>query len=71
MTRIAEVRTDLGRAIKKQRQRQGITQEQLAELADVSPRSLQRLEVGKLARLTVVVKVADALKVPVWRLFKP
>lgn len=71
MARIDEVRRELGRTVKALRSERGVTQEELAEESELSPRALQRLEAGRMARLSVVVAVADALGEPVWRLFQP
>jgi len=56
---------ELGRRIKALRRKQGITQEQLAELIGTSYKYLQRIE-GKNppdVRLTTITKLAKALKV--------
>lgn len=66
-----DLRLTLGRNLKKQRKRKGFTKERLAEAANISVAALGRLEGGTMARLSVVVAVANALDVPVWRLFKP
>lgn len=49
--------------IKEYRKKLGLTQEQLAELLDISPRQLQRIETGKndtsLKTLKKLIKILD------------
>lgn len=71
MQSVKDLRLTLGRNLKKQRKRKGFTKERLAEAANISVAALGRLEGGTMARLSVVVAVANALDVPVWKLFKP
>ena len=52
------------------RVRRGLTQEGLAELADIPPLRVQRVERGEAdVRVTVLVALARALNVPLARLF--
>jgi transcriptional regulator with XRE-family HTH domain len=54
------------------RMRRGLTQEQLAELADVEPRTIQHLETGNAnPTLGLVVTVATALGVSAATLLRP
>ena len=69
--RTHEVRRHVGTNVNRERLRQHFTQAELAQAAGVEHRTLQRLEAGATARLSTVVAVADALGVPVWRLFRP
>jgi XRE family transcriptional regulator, regulator of sulfur utilization len=49
----------------------GMTQERLAELANISTRSLQRIERGRVTlRASVLVAIADALEVSVEELVR-
>jgi transcriptional regulator with XRE-family HTH domain len=62
----------LGRKIKEFRKKQGITQEQLAELAETSYKYIQRIE-GKTppdVRLTTIVRLAKVLKIKPDKLLK-
>ena len=62
----------LGTKIKEFRKKRGITQEQLAELAETSYKYIQRIE-GKNppdVRLTTIIKLAKALKVKSAELLK-
>ena len=53
---------DLGRSAARRRHQLGITQHQLALLADVGERSVQSLEAGKLSlRIDVLLKILDAI----------
>lgn len=58
------VLTSIAANIRRIRLRQDLTQERLAELADVEPRTIQHLETGDAnPTITVVVAVAGALGV--------
>lgn len=53
---------ELGQTIRYERKRQGLTQEELALLAGVTPRTLGKLEAGKeTLRLDTVIPVIRAL----------
>jgi len=53
---------ELGRTIRYERKRQGLTQEELALLAGVTPRTLGKLEAGKeTLRLDTVIPIIRAL----------
>ena len=59
----------LGQRIRDLRQKRGLTQEQLAELADLSTPYVSHLERGtKKASLAVLVRLAECLSVTVDRL---
>ena len=52
----------LGTNIRAVRERVGVTQERLAEKADVAPRTIQRIEAGQLNILvTTLMRLAKAL----------
>lgn len=58
--------------IRKLRARKGLTQEQLAEHADLHLTYIQGIERGtRNISVGVLLTVADALKVPPYRLLKP
>ncbi len=65
-----DVRRRLGQSVKRLRLARKLTQAGLAELADVEPRTIQRLEAGVSARLSTLVVVARALEVSVGALFE-
>lgn len=53
---------ELGRTIRSERKRQGLTQQELALLAGVTPRTLGKLEAGKeTLRLDTVIPIIRAL----------
>lgn len=61
----------VGECIRQERQRAGLTLEQLAERADISSSFLAYIETrGRKASLETIQKLADALKIPVADLFK-
>jgi transcriptional regulator with XRE-family HTH domain len=54
-----------GRRAQEWRRFRGLTQEQLAERAEVSLSSVQRIESGAEIRFSALLMVADALGVPI------
>jgi transcriptional regulator with XRE-family HTH domain len=55
----------LGDNIRRERATKGITQQQLAELADLNIRNVQRIEAGQIdVLLTTVVRIRKALRCP-------
>jgi transcriptional regulator with XRE-family HTH domain len=53
----------LGANVRRERNARGLTQEKLAELADLHLRSLQKIEAGEINLLvTTVLKIKRALK---------
>jgi transcriptional regulator with XRE-family HTH domain len=69
--RAQEVFDYIAANVLRARTQAGITQEKLAELADLDLRYLQRVERGRTNRsVAVVVALADALGVPPGSLFK-
>lgn len=55
----------LGEKIKRLRKERGLTQEKLAELANVDPKSIIAIETGKRnPTLKTLNKIAIALKIP-------
>lgn len=60
-----------GKRVAEIRRKRGLTQEQLAELADMTTLSLSYIEQGRRwPRLVTLHKLADHLKVPISELFK-
>jgi transcriptional regulator with XRE-family HTH domain len=52
----------IGAHLKRERERAGLTQEKLAEMTDLNPRTIQKIEAGKLNLLiTTVSRLRDAL----------
>ncbi len=65
-------KTDIGKTVKKLREKLGISQEKLARLADVSNNTVVNIEAGKQDNPTIetLKKVANALQVGVDDLLK-
>lgn len=65
------VKTRVARQVRKLRVESGLTQEQLAQLSDIAPRHLQRIEAAE-ANVTVtsLAKLANALAVDVSELLR-
>ena len=60
-----------GKRVADIRRKRGLTQEQLAELADMTTLSLSYIEQGRRwPRLATIHRLADCLKVPISELFK-
>jgi transcriptional regulator with XRE-family HTH domain len=68
--RVRVVKATVGANVRRARIRRGLTQAELAELAELDPRTVQRLEAGDVAGLPSIVVVADALGVSVASLFR-
>jgi transcriptional regulator with XRE-family HTH domain len=61
---------DFGHRIRSLRRAQGLTQEQLAEAADLNPRTVQKIEAGKInIVLTTLLRLQAALRCSVGELF--
>ena len=66
-----DIYTILGRNIKHERLKSGFTQEELGELADIHYSFLGYIERGnKKASLKTIQKIANALNLPINKLFK-
>lgn len=64
MQKKASVKGIFGKVIRQVREEKGITQEKLAELAEVDRTYIYRIETGKRSpSLDIVFRIADALKV--------
>jgi transcriptional regulator with XRE-family HTH domain len=60
----------IGEAVFKYRQKAKISQEFLAEKADVHPNYIGRIERGECsATIEILLKIAEALRVPLYKLF--
>ena len=61
---------EFGRRIRSLRSAQGLTQEQLAEAADLNPRTVQKIEAGQInILLTTLVRIQSALNCTAGELF--
>ena len=64
------IKKELGEKIKRVRKNRGITQEQLAEMIDISPRSLSNIEVGGcFVKSETLEKIIEALNITTEELF--
>lgn len=60
----------IGKRIQELRKAHRLSQEKVAEKADISPNYLSRIECGKEnPTLDMLIKLADALKVEMWEVF--
>jgi len=67
-----ELKDTLGQNIKTRRGRNGWSQEELSDRADVSKNTISDIENGqKFARANTLVKLANALETDVYELVKP
>jgi transcriptional regulator with XRE-family HTH domain len=62
----AERARDIGVALRRRRVRSGLTQEELARMADVSVGTVKSLESGRGSSLRSVIRVSRALGVDGW-----
>jgi len=67
---VQQALTSIAANIRRIRTRQELTQEQLAELAELEPRTIQHLETGT-ANPTIAVTVAEVLGVRASTLLRP
>ena len=64
------IKKTLGEKIKRVRKRRGLTQEQLAEMIDIAPRNLSKIEVGScFVTAETLEKLLVALNVTTEELF--
>lgn len=69
---MVNLRTRFGRLVKAHRTRMGLTQEALAERANISTDMISKIEGGNSgARFAVIGQIADALEVDPAELFTP
>jgi transcriptional regulator with XRE-family HTH domain len=65
-----DIKKELGEKIKRVRKSKGITQEQLAEMIDISPRNLSNIEVGGcFVKSETLEKIIEALNITTEELF--
>lgn len=68
---MSEIFSLLGRRIKQERHARHLTQQELAEIVGIDTGHLSRIESGKTPpSLNVVKNIADALRLPMARLFE-
>jgi len=62
---------EFGHRLRRLRRAQGLTQEQLAEAADLNPRTVQKIEAGQIdILLTTLLRLQAALGCPPGELFE-
>lgn len=65
-----DIKKELGEKVKRLRKRRGLTQEQLAELIEISPRNLSNIEQGiTFAKAETLEKIIKALNISTQELF--
>ena len=68
---MATISKAFGKTMRHRRQKLGLSQEALAELADIHRTYVSSLELGKVgAGIDVLYKIARALKIPLSRLIR-
>ena len=61
----------IGEAIRLHRNEEGLTQEKLAELAQLNPKYLGEIERGeKIISIEALLRIADVVKVPIRSFFR-
>lgn len=69
--KVKEIKALFGMRIKELRKNRGLSQEELAEKADVSSKYLSRIEMGQyFPSMDVLIKLADVLNVDIKDLFE-
>ena len=64
------IKKELGEKIKRVRKMRGLTQDQLAELIDISPRNLSNIELGiSFVKAETLDKIIDSLNISTEELF--
>lgn len=60
-----ETLSEMGKRVREERQRKGLTQEAFAELVDIHPRVLQKIEAGRTNVLaTTLIRIQAVLACP-------
>ena len=68
---MSTIRKTFGRTIRRRREKLNLSQEQLAELADIHRTYVSSIELGKVtAGIEVLYKIATALKTPLSKLIR-
>jgi len=71
LSRGQQIKSEFGQQLKKVREAQGMTKEELANKADISRSQIYRIETGKInPRLTTITLIAETLGMEVWELLK-
>ncbi len=66
---IDSVLRDLGRRVRAARDRAELTQEQVAELANIDTKRLQRIEAGTVnVTVKTLVRIGNAIGISIWQL---
>ena len=61
---------NFGAHLRKLRQENNLSQQQLADMADINKKTLQKIETSKsIAKIDVVFSIAKALEIPLEKLF--
>lgn len=69
---IKQRRLDFGLSVKALRKKAGLSQEKLAQIAEIDRKSISRIENGRLSpSVDILWAIADALKKEVYELFLP
>ncbi len=64
------LKKELGEKIKRVRKQRGLTQEQLSEMVDISPRNLSNIELGvSFVKAETLERIIDALNISTEELF--
>jgi transcriptional regulator with XRE-family HTH domain len=67
---IMNTKQSIGRRIKVLRRKRGLSQEEVASKADISPNYVSRMERGtENPTLDMLIKISEALNVELWELF--
>lgn len=70
MVNFMNIKQELGEKIKRERKRQGLTQEQLAEMIDISSRNLSNIEIGQnFPKAETLEKILKSLNISTEDLF--
>ena len=69
---VKDIRLQLAQQIRRLREKQGLTQDELAGRAGISTKYLQNLEGNAPKKATVVTlqKLANGFKIPAWKLLQ-
>lgn len=68
---MTNIRKEFGKAVRKRREELGLSQEKLAEIADIHRTYVSSIELGKVAvGIEVCHKIAKALKTPLSRIIR-
>ena len=72
MIKYDELKINIGKAIRYNRKKKGLSQYELAELTNLSPSYISEIETGKkVPSIDTLLNIADALDVDLWDLLIP